>query len=76
MGMGIEPEVKRSHRNNISYMVIHRKPIKYHLFSDKNNTIEIDHKGIKNLCIKNNIEFKNQTFPSLIRSLKDQFFNL
>ena len=51
MGMGIKPEVKRSHRNNISYMVIHRQPIKYHLFSGKNNTIEINHKGIKNYAL-------------------------
>ena len=85
MGMGIAPEIKRSHRNNISYMIVipdkdnvnilKKDKIKYHLFADKNDKLEIDHKGIKELCVKNEIEFKNQTFPSIVRTLKDRFLN-
>ena len=38
---------------------------------DPNDAIHVNYKMVLHFCLKNNVEFKNQTFPSFIRELKD-----
>jgi hypothetical protein len=51
--------------NNVYFFVIDSNP----------NGNNINYKGVRKLCRKNKIEFKNQSFVSLIHQLKDIFFN-
>ncbi len=49
--------------------------IKYYFVIDSNvNGNHINYKVVKDLCKKNDIEFKNQSFVSVINQLKDIFF--
>ena len=38
---------------------------------DPNDAIHVNYKMVIHFCLKNKVEFKNQTFPSFIRELKD-----
>jgi 5-methylcytosine-specific restriction endonuclease McrA len=50
--------------------------IVFHMYADTNDyTQELNHKVVKELCDLTKTKFSNQTFPSLIRELKTQFFN-
>jgi hypothetical protein len=35
----------------------------------------MDYKRVQALCVKNNIEFENQSYPQLIKQVKDNFYN-
>ena len=49
---------------------------KYYFVIDSNtNGNHVNYKVVRKLCKKNSIEFKNQSFVSLINQLKDIFFN-
>jgi hypothetical protein len=43
----------------------------YIFMLDPNDCIHVNYKMVMNYCIKNNVEFKNQTFPQFIRELKE-----
>ena len=45
------------------------------LVIDPNDRVNICYKGVKKLCLENEIEFTNQTFGALVISLKEKFFN-
>ena len=48
----------------------------FHIYADVNDrSQELNHKVVKELCELTQQKFSNQTFPSLIRELKTQFFN-
>lgn len=48
----------------------------FHMYADTNDyTQDLNHKVVKELCDLTKTKFSNQTFPSLIRELKTQFFN-
>ena len=50
--------------------------IKYYFVIDSNtNGNKMNYKIVQKLCKKNKIEFKNQSFVSLINQLKDIFSN-
>ena len=42
---------------------------------DPNDVIHINYKMVMHYCLKNDIEFKNQTFPQFINQLKEKHFN-
>ena len=69
------PHIKRSNRNNKTYMTVKNDKLQYHLFADRNDLSQITHHKIQQLCKENEIDFKNQTLPSFVRSLKDKFLN-
>ena len=69
------PHIKRSNRNNITYMTVKNNKLQYHLFADRNDLSQITHHKIQQLCKENEIDFKNQTLRSFVRSLKDKFCN-
>jgi hypothetical protein len=43
----------------------------YIFMLDPNDCIHVNYKMVMYYCIKNNVEFKNQTFPQFIRELKE-----
>ena len=47
----------------------------YFVIDSNTNGNQVNYKVVRKLCKKNNIEFKNQSFVSLINQLKDIFFN-
>ena len=48
----------------------------YYFVSDPNKDHRnINYKTVKELCKKKKIEFKNQSFTSLVNQIKDLFFN-
>jgi hypothetical protein len=47
----------------------------YFVIDSNTNGNHVNYKVVKKLCKKNSIEFKNQSFVSLINQLKDIFFN-
>ena len=47
----------------------------YFVIDSNTNGNHVNYKVVRKLCKKNNIEFKNQSFVSLINQLKDIFFN-
>ncbi len=42
---------------------------------DPNDLCKLNYKQVQELCIKNNIEFINQSYSKLIKQLKDKFYN-
>jgi hypothetical protein len=59
-------------------MEFHFKPRKDVLiiFScDPNDINTITYKQVQDLCIQNNVEWKNQTYTGFITQLKNDFFN-
>lgn len=53
-----------------------RSAVVFHMYADTNDyTQDINHKVVKELCDLTKTKFSNQTFPSLVRELKTQFFN-
>ena len=42
---------------------------------DPNDLSKLNYKQVQELCIKNNIEFINQSYSKLIKQLKDNFYN-
>ena len=75
MSLDRVPHIKRSNRNNITYMTVKNEKLQYHLFADRNDLSQITHHKIQQLCKENEIEFKNQTLPSFVRTLKNKFLN-
>ena len=69
MSNGTVPHIKRSNRNNITYMTIKNGKLQYHLFAERND-VSVKKKNrvsdIKTLCEQNEIDFKNQTLPSFV----------
>ena len=47
----------------------------YFVIDSNTNGNQVNYKVVKKLCKKNSIEFKNQSFVTLINQLKDIFFN-
>ena len=43
----------------------------YIFMVDSNDGVHVNYKMVMYYCIKNNVEFKNQTFPQFIRELKE-----
>lgn len=70
----IKPAIKRCKKTMINYMVVDKtKNIKFYLFADENDhTQNINYKTVKSLCDSNEIEFKNQTFTTVIKQIKDK----
>ena len=65
------PEIKKCNKTNI--MEFHFKPCKGMLIifcCDPNDINVITYKEIKDLCIVNGVEFKNQTYTGFITNLK------
>ena len=75
MSVGNVPQIKRSNRTNITYMTVKINKNIFHLFADRNDVSVINHHNIQSLCDKTGVAFKNQTLPSLVRTLKDDFIN-
>ncbi len=42
---------------------------------DPNDLTKLNYKQVQELCVKNNIEFENQSYSKLIKQLKDKFYN-
>lgn len=74
MNNNIKPNIRRCKKTLITHMIINKsKKVKFYLFSDENDkSQDIDYKLVKNLCKKEDIEFKNQTFTSFITQLKNK----
>ena len=45
------------------------------LATDPNDLTKMNYKTVQQLCIKNNIDFENQSYSKLIKQLKEKFFN-
>ena len=70
------PEIKKCNKTNI--MEFHFKPRKDILIifcCDPNDINVITYKQIKDLCIVNGVEFKNQTYTGFITHLKNKFYD-
>ena len=74
MNNNIKPMVKRCKKTMVCYMMIQKsKEIKFYLFADENDHSQnITYKTVMALCKQHEIEFKNQTFPAVIKQIKDQ----
>lgn len=74
MNNNIKPYIKRCKKTLITNMIINKsKTIKFYLFSDENDQSQnINFKKVKDICEKEEIEFKNQTFTSVITQIKNK----
>jgi hypothetical protein len=70
------PEIKKCNKTDI--MEFYFKPCKGMLIifcCDPNDINIIKYKEIQDLCIENNIEWKNQTYTGFIANLKNNFLD-
>jgi hypothetical protein len=81
--LGLVPKVKKCKKTLITYMILvhpKNKDIKFYLFADQNKQAKyaeagINYKTIMGMCKDHNIEFNNQTLPTLCRQLRDKVIN-
>jgi len=70
------PVIKKCNKTNI--MEFHFKPSKDNLIiftCDPNDINVITYEQVKELCIKNKVEWKNQTYTGFITQLKNNFYD-
>ncbi len=70
------PVIKKCNKTNI--MEFHFKPSKDNLIiftSDPNDINIITYEQVKELCIENKVEWKNQTYTGFITQLKNDFYD-
>jgi 5-methylcytosine-specific restriction endonuclease McrA len=74
MNNNIKPAIKKCKKTMISNMIVQKtKEIKFYLFADENDHSQgLNYKRVKELCEKHDIEFRNQTFTTVIKQIKDQ----
>ena len=77
MNMGLVPIIKRSKKTVITELHYKfNKDAMVYLFGDQNDkSLELDYKKIQKLCKDNDVEFKNQTLPSLVVQLREKYIN-
>lgn len=63
-----------SNKINITQFSYNINKQNYIFCLDPNDEIHINYKMVMYYCIKNNIDWKNQSFPSFIRQMKDKHF--
>ena len=69
------PTIIKCHKTNIMQFHLTFAKDNVHMFCcDPNDINVIDYKGVQDLCIKNNVDWKNQTYTQFITQLKDKFF--
>ena len=70
------PDIKKCQKSNVLEMQIVNNDIIINMFSDPNDLSQLlNHKLVKELCIKHNLSFSNQTYPSLIKELREIHIN-
>jgi len=71
----IIPSKVRTIKSNITYFELNLEGKNYYFVIDANDTKRINYKDTIELCNKNKIEFKNQSYISVIRQIKDNLYN-
>lgn len=71
----IIPSKIRTIKSNITYFELNLEGKNYYFVIDANDTKRINYKDTIELCNKNQIEFKNQSYISVIRQIKDKLYN-
>ena len=70
------PKKVLSMNTKISYFEVKLNDVKYYIYNDNNEIrLGINWKTINNICVKEDIEFKNQTFTTLIKQLRTKLLN-
>ena len=66
---------KYNQKFNVSKIEFNYQDKNIILAVDPNDLTKMNYKTVQQLCIKNNIEFENQSYAQLIKQLKEQFYN-
>ena len=80
INLGLSPKIKKCKKTLITHMILVVGELKFYLFADQNmqskyNEQDIDYKLIMKICDETDIDFKNQTLPTLCRELRDKVIN-
>ena len=60
----------RSNKTKVTYFEVEINDVKYICVLDPNHGADMNYKRIQELCLKHDIEFKNQTFTRFVKELR------